>query len=150
MLALETMPDIPESTTVSLLKTVIAASSQDQIAYDATGLPYPAPPLLLFLASFVESPSTPSTLRQALQQQLSAVEVLPVLEILDAWLGWWAKHGGGGGQLGGERGADWKAEGRAKPQRLPTNPFVALAGEADADEFAPPRVEDVRSFLAFY
>ncbi|KAL8286199.1 hypothetical protein RQP46_004687 [Phenoliferia psychrophenolica] len=145
LLALETMPDIPESTTVHLLKTIIAASAVDQITPStSTSLPFPPPPLLLFLASFVESPSTPSTLRQALQQQLSAVEVLPVLEILDAWLGWWAKHGGGGGQMGEERGQDWKAEGRNKPKRLPTNPFVALTeGESDANDLTPPRVEDI-------
>lgn len=139
------MPDIPESTTVGLLKTVVAASSLDQIDVDSIGLPYPTPSLENFLESFVESPLTSATLRQALQQQLTALEVLPVLEVLDAWLGWWAAHGGGGGQLGSEKGADWKAAGRPKPKRLPTNPFVTLAGEGALEEPSPPRVEDVRS-----
>ncbi|KAM0755797.1 hypothetical protein T439DRAFT_376095 [Meredithblackwellia eburnea MCA 4105] len=142
-LALSTMPDIPESTTVSLLKTVLTASTSDQVAMDSTELPFPTPSLEVFLASFVESPTTPALLRQALQEQLSALEVLAVLQVLDEWLKWWAKHGGGGGQIGVDSGMDWKAEGKVKPKRLPTNPFVALAGVEVGDDDVPPRIEDI-------
>lgn len=139
--ALESMPDIPESTTVSLLKLVINASSSS--ASSSTSLPQSAPPLTAFLTSFVESPSTPATLRTALQSQLNAVEVLPVLKVLDEWLGWWAKRGGGGGEMDEGR-KDWKSEGGKKPKRLPTNPFLALVDGASKEEGrAPPRVEDV-------
>lgn len=135
------MPDIPESTTVSLLKLVVLASSSTPSS--SVSLPQPAPPLSTFLTSFVESPSTPSTLRTALQSQLTAVEVLPVLKVLDDWLGWWAKRGGGGGQMDDGR-KDWKSEGGRKPKRLPTNPFLALVEGEEKDEGrTPPRVEDV-------
>ncbi|ORY90239.1 hypothetical protein BCR35DRAFT_299835 [Leucosporidium creatinivorum] len=139
--ALETMPDIPESTTVSLLKLVVLAASPSPSS--STSLPQPAPPLSIFLTSFVESPCTPSTLRTAFQSQLTAVEVLPVLKVLDDWLSWWAKRGGGGGQLDEGR-KDWKSEGGRKPKRLPTNPFLALVGGEEKEEGrTPPRVEDI-------
>lgn len=141
------MPDIPESTTVALLKTVVShhlAADANQIDVDSTGLPFPPPSLANFLAGFVESPSTPATLRESLQQQLSAVEALPVLEVLDGWLGWWAKRGGGGGQTD----ADWKAEGRARSKRLPTNPFAALSLDEVEEEVTPARVEDVRALFS--
>lgn len=143
--ALITMPDISEATTVALLKTLVShhlatADAANRIDVDSTGLPFPPPSLATFLAGFVESPSTPAILREALQQQLSAVEALPVLEALDGWLGWWAKRGGGGGQTD----ADWKAEGRARPKRLPTNPFAPLSLDEVEEDVTPPRVEDVR------
>lgn len=144
--ALETMPDIPESTTVQLLKTVVATSltaDGSDIEIDTVGLPFPVPAVATFLSSFVESPSTPAILRQQLQRQLSAVEALPLLEVLNEWLGWWAAHGGGGGEIEGEGGKDWKSEGKPKPKRLPMNPFVALTLRDSTDEPAPPRVEDI-------
>lgn len=148
--ALETMPDIPETTTVALLKVVVAASTSSVPSSPVVGtsLPQPPPALNAFLASFVESPCTPATLRSALQSQLTAVEVLPVLKVLDDWLGWWAKRGGGGGEMDEGR-KDWKSEGGKKPKRLPMNPFLALAGGEEKDEGrTPPRVEDVRSLRA--
>lgn len=66
-----------------------------------------------------------------------------MLEVLDGWLGWWAKRGGGGGEI--ESGKNWKSEGRSKPKRLATNPFLALAKGEGEEEKAPPRVEDVSS-----
>ncbi|KAI5474491.1 hypothetical protein MNV49_003214 [Pseudohyphozyma bogoriensis] len=142
-LALETIPDITEATSVALLKTVVthhATTDASGIDVDVAGLPYPPPPLSSFLASFVESPSTPALLRQQLQSQLSAAEVLPVLQILDGWLVWWAKRGGGGGEVVVAGEEDWKSQGSAKPKRLPTNPFVA---EESDDVATPPRVEDI-------
>lgn len=141
--ALETMPDIPESTTVSLLKLVVTAASTGPSS--STALPQMAPALAAFLTSFVESPSTPATLRAALQSHLTAIEVLPVLKVLDDWLGWWAKRGGGGGEMNEGR-KDWKSEGGKRPKRLPTNPFLALVDGVSTEEGrAPPRVEDVSS-----
>lgn len=75
---------------------------------------------------------------------MTAVELVPVLEILDEWLGWWASRGGGGG--GVENGADWKAEGRTKPKRLAVNPFM-IVESSESEEVTPPRIEDVRIFL---
>ncbi|BGP28423.1 hypothetical protein JCM10296v2_000155 [Rhodotorula toruloides] len=97
LVALETIPDIPESTTVSLLVTVVrhaqasAADSMDVEDAPSTTLPAPIPSLSTFLRSFLKSPYTPSVLRFALQKQLSAVEAVPVLEQCDKWLATWLK-----------------------------------------------------------
>ncbi|BGO99054.1 RNA binding protein [Rhodotorula toruloides] len=95
--ALETIPDIPESTTVSLLDTVVrkAQASQghslDVEDASSTTIPSPIPSLSTFLRSFLKSPYTPSVLRSALQKQLSAVEAIPILEQCDKWLATWLK-----------------------------------------------------------
>lgn len=147
------MVDIPEATTVALLKTVInhhlTSSNSEVLAIETDSLPFPPPPLLQFLTVFVTAPATPSTLRQAIQTQLSALEVIPVLLVLESWLGWWAKRGGGGGsmpthaELHGDSTPETAKRSRSK--RLAVNPFLALStDEADADAFTPPRVEDVR------
>lgn len=96
LIALETIPDIPESTTVSLLVTVVrnaqASSADSMDVEDASStLPAPVPSLATFLRSFLKSPYTPSVLRSALQKQLSAVEAVPILEQCDKWLAVWLK-----------------------------------------------------------
>lgn len=145
MKALTKLSDIRESTSASLLKTVVAHHLSDdlinRIDMDSDSLPHPIPALHHFLTSFVESPSTPSTLRQAIKLQLTAVEALPVLEILDGWLGWWATRGGGGGTV--ENVEKIEAEERkAKVKRLPINPFIIV--ESNGEDSSPPRVEEVR------
>jgi len=55
-------------------------------------LPSPIPSLRTFLAALLQQPYTSSTLRQALQKQVSATEALPILEVCDEWLGWWLKN----------------------------------------------------------
>ena len=102
LLSLEHVTDIPESTAVSLLLSVIRASlstgSTDSMEIDSSSssssLPTPIPSLRTFLAAFLRQSYTASTLRQALQKQVSATEALPVLELCDEWLGWWLKGGG--------------------------------------------------------
>jgi len=146
--ALETMVDVPEATTVTLLKAVathhLAAPVVDaDSAMTTDSLPYPPPSLLAFLPSFLLAPHTPALLRQAIQSQLSAVEVLPILEVCDSWLGWWMEHGGGGGDMEEEKDAEIE-EGKKGGKRLAKNPFLAL-GDEDR-EAAPPQVELVRSF----
>ncbi|GAA5992021.1 hypothetical protein JCM5350_006252 [Sporobolomyces pararoseus] len=102
LLSLEHVTDIPESTAVSLLLSVIRASpstgSTDSMEIDSSSssssLPTPIPSLRTFLAAFLRQSYTASTLRQALQKQVSATEALPVLELCDEWLGWWLKSGG--------------------------------------------------------
>jgi hypothetical protein len=134
--ALLTMPDIPEASTVALLKVVAAhhaTLTPGSIMLDSETLPFPIPALATFLTGFVASPTTPATLRIALQQQLTADKAMPVLEVLDGWLGWWAARGGGGGSLAAESKD-------VKSKRLPTNPFLVLS---QAVEDSPPRVEDV-------
>jgi hypothetical protein len=142
------MQDIPESTTVYLLKSVITHStsvdSLDAMVTDS--LPFSPPSLSTFLTTFVESPNTSTALRNALQLQLSALESLPVLKILNNWLGWWAARGGGGGESVRKDYSGIK--------RLVVNPFLALAIEdellaKEADEFIPPSVESVRSVFHF-
>ncbi|GAA5923481.1 hypothetical protein JCM1841_001531 [Sporobolomyces salmonicolor] len=98
-LALVHLPDIPETTTISLLRSVVRAqqpiaSTGDNMEIDTivpSALPAPVPSLRAFLPAFLKQPFTPSVLRQALQKQLSAVEALPVLELCDEWLAWWLK-----------------------------------------------------------
>lgn len=148
MKAFTKLCDIRETTSASLLKTVVANHLSDdlinRIEMDSDSLPHPIPALHHFLTSFVESPSTPSTLRQAIRLQLTAVEALPVLEILDGWLGWWATRGGGGGTV--ESAQTVEAEERkAKAKRLPINPFIIIESNEE-EESSPPRVEVVGSF----
>ncbi|GAA5865087.1 hypothetical protein JCM1840_005735 [Sporobolomyces johnsonii] len=97
-LALAHLPDVPESTAISLLRSVVRAqpiaSADDGMEIDTispSALPAPVPSLRAFLPAFLKQPFTPSVLRQALQKQLSAVEALPVLELCDEWLTWWLK-----------------------------------------------------------
>lgn len=148
MLALESMPDIPESTTVALLKAVVLHhSTVDAIEIDSVGLPQPPAKLNDFLSSFVESPSTPALLRQALQQQLVASEVIPILEVLDSWLAWWAARGGGGGQVMAQEQKEVRSLGKSNQKRLATDPFVPLTyGPVEVGDAVPPRVEVVRNF----
>jgi hypothetical protein len=100
LVALRTVPDIPESTLVSLLVAVVhdgartAAAHTDGMDVDTPSsskktLPSPVPSLASFLAAFLQSPYTPAVLRQALQKQLSADEAVIVLEQCDAWLKRW-------------------------------------------------------------
>ncbi|KPV78024.1 uncharacterized protein RHOBADRAFT_50546 [Rhodotorula graminis WP1] len=98
MLALKTLPDIPESTTVALLVAVVRGTSSRASADDAmdtedasTALPAPVPALAPFLAAMLASPCTPATLRLELKKQLSAAEALPVLEQCDAWFAAWLR-----------------------------------------------------------
>ncbi len=99
LVALRTIPDIPESTLVSLLVAVVrngartSAAQTDGMDVDTpsskTTLPSPVPSLASFLAAFLQSPYTPAVLRQALQKQVSADEAVIVLEQCDAWLKRW-------------------------------------------------------------
>ncbi|GAA5981081.1 hypothetical protein JCM10908_003977 [Rhodotorula pacifica] len=97
LIALRTIPDIPESTLVSLLVAVVRetgrplTSSADGMDVDTptTSLPAPVPAVSTFLAAFLQSPYTPSVLRPALQKQLSSDESVLVLEQCDAWLKRW-------------------------------------------------------------
>ncbi|BGP21279.1 hypothetical protein Rt10032_c19g6257 [Rhodotorula toruloides] len=94
--ALKTIPDIPESTTVSLLVTVVRnaqTSAVDSMDVEAatTTVPTPVPSLPTFLRSFLKSPYTPSVLRSALRKQLSSVEAVSILEQCDQWLATWLK-----------------------------------------------------------
>ncbi|GJN92026.1 hypothetical protein Rhopal_005054-T1 [Rhodotorula paludigena] len=93
LVALSTVPDIPETTTVSLLVTVVRAAADahaaDAMDAESSTLPAPIPSLPLFLAAFLKAPYTPATLRAALQKQLSATEAVPVLEQCDRWLALW-------------------------------------------------------------
>lgn len=100
LVALRTIPDIPESTLVSLLVAVVrdgartTAGRTDGMDVDTPSsskktLPSPVPSLASFLAAFLQSPYTPAVLRQALQKQLSADEAVIVLEQCDAWLKRW-------------------------------------------------------------
>lgn len=145
MKALATLPDIPETTTVALLKIVVTATQNPTLSAATVvpdSLPAPMPSLTDFLTAFLESPSTPSTLRNALQRQLTALEVIPVLRVLDGWLAWWAARGGGGGALQPDAT-------KSRSKRLAVDPFSALAGEdadkMDVDQVVPPPVELVRS-----
>ncbi|GAA5882213.1 hypothetical protein JCM3774_000964 [Rhodotorula dairenensis] len=97
LVALRTVPDIPESTLVSLLVGVVRAvvparaTVTDEMEVDASSsaLPAAVPSLPTFLAAFLQSPYTPSVLRQALQKQLSPDEAVVVLEQCDDWLRRW-------------------------------------------------------------
>lgn len=135
--ALDTMPDIAEATTVALLRQVVQDNTSTDAATVSTSLPQPAPSLATFLPSFLASPSTPSTLRTELATQLSAAEALPVLQVLDDFLSWWARHGGGGGDL-----KSAGAAGNKKHKRLAVDPFVV---DLSHEEQTPPRVELVSS-----
>ncbi|GAA6046535.1 hypothetical protein JCM3770_006197 [Rhodotorula araucariae] len=97
LLALKTLPDIPESTTVALLVAAVrgaqAVAPSDAMDLEASpSLPAPVPALRTFLAAFLHAPCTPATLRQALKTQLSAADALPVLEVCDAWLAAWLRE----------------------------------------------------------
>ena len=140
VLALKNVVDIPESTTVALLKTVTShhLSPTSLPSSSPSALPQSPPSLSDFLAAFLDAPSTPSVLRQAIQTQLSALEVMPILTVLEGWLGWWAARGGGGGDFGLKD--DWSKESKSKTKRLASNPFLALGGEA-GEEDVPPRVQ---------
>ncbi|BGP44370.1 hypothetical protein JCM10450v2_000181 [Rhodotorula kratochvilovae] len=95
LLALKTIPDIPESTTVSLLVAAVrgaSASFGDAMDVEASSsLPAPVPALRTFLSAFLRAPNTPAMLRQALKTQLSAADALPILEQCDAWLAAWLR-----------------------------------------------------------
>ncbi|GAA5975041.1 hypothetical protein JCM11641_000007 [Rhodosporidiobolus odoratus] len=113
--ALRTMPDIPESTTVSLLVSVLRSSAaptsapSDSMDLDApssasASLPQPPPSLSTFLPAFLAQPSTPSHLRAQLQLQLSPAEAVPVLEQCDQWLTAWLRaQSGSAGEQGGKK-----------------------------------------------
>lgn len=147
LLALDTMPDIPESTTVSLLKQVVAQQQQGAVAdttsTSSTGtLPQRAPELAAFLASFLRAPSTPATLRHELASQIGAAEALPILRVLDAWLSWWTRR-----RVNGDVVSDTSqpAHPAGHKQRLAIDPF-AIPSKADVDgEELPPTVEQVRT-----
>ncbi|GAA5891802.1 hypothetical protein JCM8208_002891 [Rhodotorula glutinis] len=98
ILALKTLPDIPEATTVALLVAVVRGTSTRSSSDDAmdtedasTALPAPVPALAPFLAAMLASPNTPATLRLELKKQLSAGDALPVLEQCDTWLAAWLR-----------------------------------------------------------
>lgn len=143
------MPDISETTLVALLKLVVEhlLSPTTPASAHLSRLQTQTPPALpSFLASWVEAPTTSATLRRALQTQLAVREVLPILEVLDRWLGWWARRGGGGGEIKVENVKTGDDKPRRK--RMPINPFVALTLADDPDEVElPPRVEDVSLHL---
>ena len=63
---------------------------------------------------------------------------MPILTVLEGWLGWWSARGGGGGDFGLKD--DWSKESKSKTKRLASNPFLAL-GDMVEEEDVPPRVE---------
>ena len=63
---------------------------------------------------------------------------MPILTVLEGWLGWWAARGGGGGDLGLKD--DWSKVSKSKTKRLASDPFLALGDSVD-EEDVPPRVE---------
>ncbi|GAA5827104.1 hypothetical protein JCM11251_001119 [Rhodosporidiobolus azoricus] len=113
IIALRTIPDIPESTTVSLLAAVLRASSSpsppssadamDVDTASASILPQSAPSLTTFLPSFLLQPCTPATLRSQLQAQLTPAEAVQVLELCDGLLAIWLQAGKEE-KVGGEAG----------------------------------------------
>ncbi|GAA5949785.1 hypothetical protein JCM3765_007689 [Sporobolomyces pararoseus] len=138
LLSLEHVTDIPEATAVSLLLTVIRAStstsSSDSMDVDSSSsslLPTPIPSLRAFLAAFLRQSYTASTLRQALQKQVSATEALLVLELCDEWLGWWLKSG---------TSVDQSVVADEKTQTAIIDPFTSKTGEnvpPSADQIVP-------------
>lgn len=146
-LALSTMVDIPESTIVSLLKSVIQNHLSPPLETDSSFTPLPT--LLDFLSIFINCPVTNATLIKEIKSQLTGIELIPILVIANEWLSWWAKNGGGGGEVeGGKAEGNWKEEGRKRPKRLGVNPFaVLLTDEKEAEDVCPPRMEDVSWFI---
>lgn len=76
MLALEHVPDVPESTAVSLLVSVVRLSSSSSAV----------PSVRSFLAAFLRQRFTASTLRRAIRDQVTATEALAVLVECDVLL----------------------------------------------------------------
>lgn len=149
LLALDTMPDIPESTTVSLLKQVVQGQQQRQrqplepVVGGGADNRAVLPDLPSFLASFLRAPSTPSTVRRELAIQLGATEALPVLNVLDAWLSWWTRRqpAASSSSINGSDGPK-----RSRKQRLAVDPFeIAVASDASEGEELPPTVDQVRA-----
>ncbi|BGP12287.1 hypothetical protein JCM10213_000017 [Rhodosporidiobolus nylandii] len=96
LLALRTIPDIPEATTVSLLVAVLRSSPSSDASMDvddtsSASLPSAVPSLSTFLPALLSSPYTPSTLRAQLQAQLAPAEAIPVLQLCDEWLAAWLR-----------------------------------------------------------
>ncbi|GAA5899244.1 uncharacterized protein JCM6883_005156 [Sporobolomyces salmoneus] len=141
VLALEHVTDIPETTAVSLLLTVIrspATVSENSMDVDSSSsLPSSVPSLRSFLAAFLRQSYTPSTLRQALQKQVTATEALPILELCDEWLGWWLKNGGSIEQSIKSTPTEFTED---KTQMVLVDPFKSRSGDdlpPSADEIVP-------------
>lgn len=97
----KSVPDIPETELLRLLKIVIAGPAKEKdgaeamdVDVDATasGRNHGKMPQLMPLLSFcVSYPTSPSALRAAMREHLTTVEdVTALLKILDNWLGSWS------------------------------------------------------------
>lgn len=145
VLALKTLPDIPESTTVALLVAVVrgaqTASSSDAMDTEdaSTSLPAPVPALNTFLSAMLAAPYTPAILREELKKQLSASAALPILEQCDAWLATWLRDA----QPEGPREQVQARKGKGN-KAVATDVFKLVV---DADE-AVPSLEQVRTFAS--
>ncbi|SGY17771.1 BQ5605_C015g07884 [Microbotryum silenes-dioicae] len=141
LLALRTMPDIPEAIMTSTLRRVTAANaSSDPVPADM-------PRLSTLLRALVACSFEPARLREAFRNQLNAVEALAVLEVCDRWLRWWSRH---------ENGGAVAAEPTDSPKpkaskRLPLDPFAVRASSSSDEQVAsrgaPPRIELVLRFV---
>ncbi|SCV68156.1 BQ2448_277 [Microbotryum intermedium] len=144
LLALRSMPDVPEPIMTSTLRRVIVANASSD--------PVPAgmPRLSTLLRSLVACPFEPARLREAFLSQLTAVDALAVLEVCDRWLGWWNRHESGGVVETGSNQRSSDDPKRKTPKRLPLDPFAVRAPSPSDDKAAsraPPRVESILRFV---
>ncbi|GAA6041625.1 hypothetical protein JCM8097_007773 [Rhodosporidiobolus ruineniae] len=149
LLALRTVPDIAEQTTVALLVAVVRAGSSAVEAAEAmdvdsasSSLPQPIPSLAAFLPAFLASPSTPAVLRAQLQAQLSASEAIPVLELCDQWLGAWLRASAAAGTDEGEEGKKGRSKG-ARAVAAPKDVFRMKAEGVPPMEQIVPLVQSL-------
>ncbi|KAI0650437.1 hypothetical protein C8Q79DRAFT_1083841 [Trametes meyenii] len=92
-LAMRTVTDLPEADVVHLLGKVVAAhrhsstNDEDVMQVDNTPTLSSMPALAAFLAQCVVYPYTPTSERVAFRKHLAdATDIVPVLEVLDAWV----------------------------------------------------------------
>ncbi|GAA6018229.1 hypothetical protein JCM11491_005641 [Sporobolomyces phaffii] len=160
VLALEHVSDIPESTSVALLVAVVRArqrsaavtkttDSMDVDDGDAVSAASSGPPSLdTFLAAFLRQRSTPATLREALQRQVSATEALPILAQCDHWLASsLKKHGRGRGESGADATTTSSSFAEPKTEMVLVDPFTTTDRAATAAPGAESVVPLVEALL---
>ncbi|GAA6010271.1 hypothetical protein JCM10207_005698 [Rhodosporidiobolus poonsookiae] len=149
LVALRTVIDIPESTTVALLVAVLRASTAavaDSSAMEVDAppsLPATPPALETFLPAFLAQPYTPAVLRTELQTQLSPAEAVPVLELCDAWLAAWLKasRSDAAGEEGEKGEKDEEKKRTRKSRAVRADLFKVQAGGAPPMEQIVPFVQ---------